>query len=304
MESDLFNGSLPFPVNFTTLSIALALLGAAVAAVRGVIGMFVGLACMAAGAVAAYSCHSHLPGWLSQIDDNPSPRFVFWVAVGIGFFVYVALRLLAGAILLSPFKRKGGKKLVGGPIGAALSLIPSAGLVFLLGIGLRMAGTLFSVEHTDQSVTTNAGETADERPFWARWNEALDRDYLGSLIAKLDPLAARAKGAVSNLLVALKDQNVEDGLADDPAAASVLRNQSMRDLVDDPEVNELVQRGDYIALLDHPKVKQVANDPTLAPYLESLRVERAVDQSLYAQEDSGQLRRRERRMRLFGNRRR
>ena len=43
MESDLFNGALPFPINFTTLSIALVILIAVIAFLRGVIGMFVGL---------------------------------------------------------------------------------------------------------------------------------------------------------------------------------------------------------------------------------------------------------------------
>ena len=51
MESDLFNGSLPFPVNFTTIAIALAILLAIIAFVRGVIGMFVGIVCLLAGAI-------------------------------------------------------------------------------------------------------------------------------------------------------------------------------------------------------------------------------------------------------------
>ena len=46
MESDLFIGTLPFPINFTTLSIGLVILIAVIAFLRGVIGMFVGLACI------------------------------------------------------------------------------------------------------------------------------------------------------------------------------------------------------------------------------------------------------------------
>jgi hypothetical protein len=302
MESDLFNGSLPFPVNFTTLAIGLALVLAVIAAVRGVIGMFVGLACLLAGAFVGYSSHSMLPGWLSQIDDNPSPRFVFFVAIGIGFSAYVMLRLLAGAILLSPLRRAGGKRLIGGPIGAALSLVPATGLVFVVGVTLRMAGSLFSVEHTDAGVAIEDGQSVAERPFWARWNEAMDRDYLGALVAKLDPLAASARGAITNLLVALKDNAAGGKLAEDPAAAGVLRSDSLRDMANDPEIRQLVERGDFIALFDHPKMKQVASDPEIAKLLKGFQVEKAVDSSLYAVEDSGELRRRERRLRLFGPR--
>ena len=49
MESDLFNGTLPFPINFTTLSIGLVILIALIAFLRGVIGMFVGFVCMMVG---------------------------------------------------------------------------------------------------------------------------------------------------------------------------------------------------------------------------------------------------------------
>lgn len=295
MESDLFNGSLPFPVNFTTLAIALALLLAALAFTRGVIGMFVGLACLLAGAFVAYSSHSLIPGWLSHVSEDPSPRFVFLVAVAIGFSVYVALRLLAGAFLLSPFRREGKKKLVGGLAGAALSLIPAATLIVVLCVGLRMAGTLFSIEHTQAGAAAEDGEEEVERPFWARWNEALDRDYLGALIAQIDPLAARARGAISTLLVAFaEDGAVEGKLAEDAIGAEVMQNPSLRGLADDPEVAAYLERGDYIQLLRHPKLREVATDPEVRKLLESLQVERAVDSSLYVAENSGEKRRRQR----------
>ena len=298
MESDLFNGTLPFPVNFTTVAIAMAILLALVAAARGVIGMFIGLACLLAGAFVGYSSHSMLPGWLSHIDEDPSPRFVFFVAVGIGFFTYLPLRMLAGAILISPLRKAGGGRLVGGPVGAALSLVPAAGLILLLGVMIRLAGSLFSVEHTDAGVATADGEAVDGRPFWARWNEAMDRDYLGALVSNLDPLAARARGAISNLLVTLQDNAAGGKLAEDPAAGSLLRSDSLRELTNDPEIRQLVDSGDFIALFDHPLMKKVASSPEIAELLKNLQVEKAVDSSLFAVEDGGELVRRERRLRF------
>ena len=301
MESDLFNGALPFPVNFTTFAIGMIVLCAAVAFTRGVMGMFVGLACLLVGAFAGYASHAKLPEVLERAFGEPSPTFVFLVALAFGFSVYVVLRLLAGAILISPLRKAGGGAgMVRGPIGAALSLIPAAGMVFLAGMGLRLAGSLFSVEHTDAGVAIEEGQSAEQRPFWARWNEAMDRDYLGSLVAKLDPLATRARGAIGNLLVTLKDDAAGGKLAEDPTAAGVLRAEPVRELVNDPELLDLVERSDLIRLLDHPKIRRVAADPEVAELLRNLRVEEAVDSSLYALEGSGELRRRERRLRLFG----
>lgn len=296
MESDLFNGSLPFPVNFTSLAIGLVVLLAALAFTRGVVGMFVGLACLLAGAFVAYSSHPLLPGWLSPIVASPSPRFVFFVALGAGFSVYVVLRLLAGAVL-SPLRRTMGKKMVGGALGAVLSLIPAAALIVVICVGLRMAGTLFSIEHTDAGVAAKEGAEEVERPFWARWNEALDRDYLGSMIAKIDPLAARARGAISTLLVALKDPAAGKNLAGDPVAASLFNNPALRDLADDPEVLGYLERGEYMQLLRHPKLHVAATDPEVRGLLERLPVERAVDSSLYVAEGDDDPRTRQRRAR-------
>ncbi len=297
MESDLFGGALPFPVNFTTLAVALAIACGVLAFTRGVLGLLVGAACLLVGAFVGYSCHSLLPGWLSHVADNPSPRAVFFIALAIGFSVYMILRLLAGALLIGPFKRK-GRRLIGGPLGLALSLVPTLVGVFVIGVTLRMAGTLFSIEHTNASVATVEGEKGGARPFWARWNEALDRDYLGSLIAKFDPFAARARGAISHLLVVLRDDAVGDSLADDPAAAKVLRSRSMQDLAADPEMAELVNNGDYIKMFDHPKLRRVASDPEVAQVIGDLRVEKTVDASLYAVRDDGELVRRVRRIRF------
>ena len=69
MESDLFNGALPFPINFTTLSVALVILIAVIAFLRGVIGMFVGLGCMMIGVYCAYTIYPRLPGWLSHVME-------------------------------------------------------------------------------------------------------------------------------------------------------------------------------------------------------------------------------------------
>ena len=298
MESDLFNGALPFPVNFTTIAIGLVILLALIAFVRGVIGMLVGILCLLAGAFVGYWCHSLIPGWISIFTEQPSPRFAFFAALGIGVSVYICLRLMVGAFLLAPIRKKREGRLLGGIFGAALSLIPAAVVIFVLGLGFWMAGVIFSIDNTDTGVAVKEGEVVTERPFWARWNEALDRDYVASLIAKVDPVAVRAKGVLLNLMVALKDNAAGGKLSEDPAAGKVLRNVKVRELDKDPEITKLVEKGDYTRLINHPKVREVAADREVSGLLEDVHVEKAVDSSLYAVEKSGNRVRRTRSMRF------
>ena len=114
--------------------------------------------------------------------------------LGSAFCVYLFLRLLAGAFVLSPFRKEEKKRILRGPIGMVLSLIPATALIFVLGVALWTAGTLFSVEHTKEGVAVQPGSNAVQRPFWARWNYAWERDWIGKVIGKIDPLSARAKG--------------------------------------------------------------------------------------------------------------
>ena len=106
MESDLFNGALPFPINFTVLSISLIILIALIAFLRGVIGMFFGLGCMFVGAYCGYVIYPRLPELLSNFIESPSPLLVYALTVILAFCVYLFLRLLVGAFIISPFRKK------------------------------------------------------------------------------------------------------------------------------------------------------------------------------------------------------
>ena len=125
----------------------------------------------------------------------------------------------------------------------------------------------------------------------------MERDWIGKVIGKIDPLSARAKGAISNFLVTLKDDSAGGELSKHPKISRVLRTPGLRDLADDPEVAQLIKNGDYISLLNHPKMRATASDPDLNKLLDDLPVEEIVDKSLYKQEQ-GLLVRRQSRLRL------
>ena len=297
MESDLFNGALPFPVNFTILSISLALLIGLIAFLRGVIGMFFGLGCMFVGAYCGFILYPRLPSLLSHVIDEPSPLWVFSITIAASFCVYLFLRLLVGAFIISPFTKREKKPLLRGPIGMVLSLIPASALILVLGIALWTAATLFSVDYTGSGIAAQPGTSNDARPFWARWNHALERDHLGHMIGTIDPLSARAKGAISNLLVTLKDDSAGEKLSKKPKVSRVLRTKGLKDLANDPEVLELIEKGDHVRLINHPKVQIIASDPEVNKLLDGLAVEKIIDESIYDNQE-GVLVRRESRIHL------
>ena len=297
MESDLFNGAFPIPVNFTILSISLALIIGLIAFLRGVIGMFFGLGCMFVGAYCGFILYPQLPSILSHVIDEPSPLWVFSITITASFCVYLFLRLLVGAFIISPFTKKEKKPFLRGPVGMVLSLVPASALILVLGITLWTAGTLLSVDYTESGISAQPGTSNEARPFWARWNYALERDHLGHIIGKIDPLSARAKGAISNLLVTLKDDSAGEKLSKKPKVSRVLRTKGLKDLVNDPEVSELIEKGDHVRLINHPKMQIIASDPKINKLLDGLAVEKIIDESIYDNQE-GVLVRRESRIRL------
>ena len=297
MESDLFNGALPFPINFTVLSISLIILIALIAFLRGVIGMFFGLGCMFVGAYCGYVIYPRLPELLSNFIESPSPLLVYALTVISAFCVYLFLRLLVGAFIISPFRKKERKPLLRGPIGMILSLIPASALILVLGIALWTAGTPLSVDYTNSGISAQPGTSQEVRPFWARWNYALERDHLGHIIGKIDPLSSRAKGAISNFLVALRDDSAGAELSKKPKVSRVLRAKGINELANDPEVSELLRKGDHVGLINHPKLKIIAADPEINKLLNDLPVEKIVDESIYEKKE-GFLIRKESRLRL------
>ena len=95
---------------------------------------------------------------------------------------------------------------------------------------------MLSIEELEQRVT-DLLSLAKERMH--------DSDYVASVIAKIDPVAVRAKGALLNLMVALKDNAAGGKLSEDHYAGEVLRNAKVRELDKDPEISRLVEKGDY-----------------------------------------------------------
>lgn len=285
-SSDLLNGLLPFPVSFTTLALILVAIIAGFAFVRGVLRLV--FACVALGiaALAAWFTYLNAPQFFER------PRVVLIVSIAAGLLTYILAHKLILGFLLRPVLGK-HRGFLGG-IGALVSLVPAAFLIWLLATGFRLTGTVMEMEQFGENVTAEEGAEIDQG-WLAHWRQAMDNDALASLLAKIDPFVQQGKAAIVGLLISTRDGSAPYEIAEaDAELAEVLTSPAMTELRSDPEIRKLIDGGQYIALLQHPKVRQVTRESGLTEKLNSIDIAGSVQKALYSteSEDRPKVRRR------------
>ena len=137
-SSDLLNGLLPFQVSFTSLALILFAIIAAFAFFRGVLRLCFAAVALGIGAGAAYYVYGQAPALIS------SPRAILATSIVAGLLAFILSRYLIFNVLLRPVlgKHRGAS----GGIGALLSLIPAAFLIWVLATGFRLTGTVMAME--------------------------------------------------------------------------------------------------------------------------------------------------------------
>ena len=264
-DSDLLNGLLPFPVSFTTLAIGLFAIIAIIAFMRGVLRLIFGTVALGIGAVAAYFVYLNAPDYID------SPRGILVASIASGLVIYIAARYLIINVLLRPFigDRKGSV----GKVGALVSLIPAACLVFILASGFRLTGTVMEMEQIGNNLNAADGEEMEDG-WLAHWRKAMDNDWLAKLLEKIDPFVEKGQAALVNLLSSNRNESYDeetDMLVDSPA---------VRKLQEDPEIRELINEGNYVELMRHPKVREALEDADLADRIKSIDIPGRLEKAL------------------------
>jgi hypothetical protein len=279
-SSDLLNGLLPFPVSFTSLALILFAIIAGFAFLRGVLRLMFAMLALAIGTVAAFYTYQNAPLFFT------APRTILIVSIVAGLVSFLAARHLILNILLRPLlgKHRGA---IGG-IGALLSLIPTAFLIWVLASGFRLTGTVMEMEQFGENVTADEGGQIHEG--WiAQWRRAMDNDGLARLLAKIDPFLQQGKAAVVGLLISERDVSATDEIAGaDENMAEILNTPGMRELRSDPTIRKLIKEGNYVSLLQHPKVREAARESGFSEKLKSIDIAASVEKALYSSESKDQ----------------
>ena len=279
-SNDLLNGLLPFPVSFTTLAVILFAIIALVGFIRGVLRMIFGTVALAIGTVAAYFTFQYAPLYLER------PRVILIVSIVAGLVTFILAHKIILGILLRPFlgKHRGA---IGG-MGAIVSLLPAAFLIWTLANGFRLSGTMMEMEQIDENVTAAEGDQI-ESGWIANLRRAMDNDALANFLSKIDPFVEKGKAALVQILISSKDETAPDAIAFyDKDAAEVIRNPAIQKLKADPEIRQLIDSGDYVKLLRNPKVREAAKNNSITAKLKEIDIGATLEKALYSSEGSDQ----------------
>jgi len=252
---------------------------AGLAFAKGVVRQLMTMASLALSVAVAWSVFRHRSEVFGSMGASLSTDRLLLFSAGAGlltFFVCKGLTaFLAAAGLLKLFGGMTGWK------GMMISTIPSAFMLWVGAMVLRLVGNLYGLE-TASAVAREGSRISDQATsLWHEVSQSLDRSTLGSLAAQVDPFEMRATANLARLLILWPDGTVWAGLAKDAKTRAVLNHADIQKLGSDSEVRRCIDRKDFAGLIQLKQVEKTAANPELRPVLSGLALEEAMDTIIY-----------------------
>ena len=246
---------------------------------KGVVRQLMTMASLALSVMVAWFVFTHRAEVFGSMGSNMGTDRLLLFSAGAGlltFFVSKGLTaLLAAAGLLKLFGGMTGWK------GMMISTIPSAFLLWVGAMVLRLVGNLYGLE-TASVVAREGSRISDQATsLWQEVSQSLDRSTLGSIAAQVDPFDMRATANLARLLILWPDGTVWAGLAKDAKTRAVLNHAEIQKLGHDPEVRRCIDRKDFAGLIQLKQVSKAAANEELRPVLSGLALEQAMDTIIY-----------------------
>ena len=246
---------------------------------KGVVRQLMTMASLALSVMVAWFVFTHRAEVFGSMGSNMGTDRLLLFSAGAGlltFFVSKGLTaLLAAAGLLKLFGGMTGWK------GMMISTIPSAFMLWVGAMVLRLVGNLYGLE-TASVVAREGSRISDQATsLWQEVSQSLDRSTLGSIAAQVDPFDMRATANLARLLILWPDGTVWAGLAKDAKTRAVLNHAEIQKLGHDPEVRRCIDRKDFAGLIQLKQVSKAAANEELRPVLSGLALEQAMDTIIY-----------------------
>jgi hypothetical protein len=246
---------------------------------KGVVRQLMTMASLALSVMVAWFVFTHRAEVFGSMGANMGTDRLLLFSAGAGlltFFVSKGLTaLLAAAGLLKLFGGMTGWK------GMMISTIPSAFMLWVGAMVLRLVGNLYGLE-TASVVAREGSRISDQATsLWQEVSQSLDRSTLGSIAAQVDPFDMRATANLARLLILWPDGTVWAGLAKDAKTRAVLNHAEIQKLGHDPEVRRCIDRKDFAGLIQLKQVSKAAANEELRPVLSGLALEQAMDTIIY-----------------------
>ncbi len=252
---------------------------AGMAFAKGVVQQMMTMTSLALAVTMAWFVFSHRGEVFGSSAAALSTDRLLLFSAGAGLLTFFVCRglvaLLAAAGLLKFFGGLTGWK------GMMVSTIPSAFMLWVGAMVLRLVGNLYGLEAAS-TVAREGSRISDQAvSLWQQVSESFDRSTLGSLASKVDPFDMRATANLARLLILWPDGTVWAALAKDAKTRAVLNHARIQKLGHDSEVRRCIERKDFAGLIQLKQVAETAAHPELRPVLTGLALEQAMDQIIY-----------------------
>ncbi len=195
---------------------------------------------------------------------------------------YLLFRQLSKAILQKLFNPEG--PLSGwamGFRGAVISLVPSLITVAVVGLCLRMGGTLFELRRAELICAPDSAFVAAKYPKWpqtTQWRDTMESlPYVSDLYAVIDPVSRKTERTLVLLLIAAKNNGLRDYLQRSNSTLPIVNGSIFQALMSDSEIATLLAAQKHVALLRHPQVIAAASNHVIADLARTLDVHSVID---------------------------
>jgi hypothetical protein len=246
---------------------------------KGVVRQLMTMASLALSVMVAWFVFTHRAEVFGSMGANMGTDRLLLFSAGAGLLTFFVSKgftaLLAAAGLLKLFGGMTGWK------GMMISTIPSAFMLWVGAMVLRLVGNLYGLE-TASVVAREGSRISDQATsLWQEVSQSLDRSTLGSIAAQVDPFDMRATANLARLLILWPDGTVWAGLAKDAKTRAVLNHAEIQKLGHDPEVRRCIDRKDFAGLIQLKQVAKASANEELRPVLSGLALEQAMDTIIY-----------------------
>lgn len=240
-------------VMFSTLALAFILLMAMIAWARGTVGslkaLFSWIAAFACGIFAFKHGVEFYESWSGKVVPSFVAAVASFILAGL---VFLGARILGGWAFQRIFGEEGPLAwMMRGPMGAALSLIPSLAMLIFISLMVRITGSVYEftqiTEMTQGTVRPGNVESLPTKPLTSRWRDGVEV-WPGSKWAldQLDPLTSVAHRNLAAAVMASFNPDIRRALEQRPSTREIVRHEEVVRLIDDPELQKMVEPGQNI----------------------------------------------------------
>lgn len=195
---------------------------------------------------------------------------------------YLLFRQLSKAILQKLFNPDGPfSGWAEGFRGAAISLVPSLITVAIVGLCLRMSGTLFELRRAELICAPDSAFLVENYPQWpttTEWRDSMESlPYVIDLYSVVDPVSRRPERTLAMLLIACKNNGLKEHLESNNSTLPIVNGALFQALLSDTEIAALLAAQKHVALLRHPQIVASASNHVLADLARTLDLQDIID---------------------------